>query len=157
MKKIILILGTIILIPGLWMCEKESATDELSLVKTEEGGCNNMEFSEIKSADELHEDTILFSKKNDTLDIFVGINYICCTPFTTDTHITNDSILLTITDPCTLNDPSCYCWCMCYYTWDFLFVDFEQKEYAYKVVLIDPHVEEPVVYWEGTLDLSKNP
>jgi hypothetical protein len=154
MKKIIFIFGTTILILGFLMCEKESTTNKIAYVKTQEGGCNGEDFSDLKSANEEQADTILFTIKNDTLDIYVGINYICCAPFTSSNRVTNDSIILTITDPCTESDASCYCWCMCYYTWDFLFVDYESKEYAFQVILIDPREEEPKVLWEGRVNLS---
>lgn len=134
-------------------CEKESAI-YLTHIKTEAGGCNNEDFSDMKSAHETAEDTLLFSIIHDTLDIYVGINYICCAPFETLTQITSDSILITLTDVCSIDIELCYCRCMCYYTWDFLYVNYENKKYAFKVTLIDPRQSQPTVLWEGTVDLS---
>jgi hypothetical protein len=153
MKNVFFTAGIILLFLVLTMCEKE-AVNKISFVKTELGGCNGEDFTGLKSANEEHADTILFTIKNDTLDIYVGINYICCTPFITTTRVTADSILMTITDPCTSADATCYCWCTCYYTWDFLFVDYESKEYAFQVILNDPHEEEPIILWQGKVDLS---
>ena len=155
MKKSKIILGTIALILTIVMCEKESIT-KISYVHTEPGGCNGREFDELKSTMEEHNDTLIFTIKNDTFDVYAGLNYICCTPFTTSARTTADSIIITITDPCTLNDASCYCWCMCYYTWDFFFVNYEKKKYNFKVTLIDPHIEQPVVFREGIVDLSRS-
>ena len=61
---------------------------------------------------------------------------------------------MTITDTCSELGEPCYCWCMCYYTWDFLFVDYESKEYAFQVILNDPRKLVPIVLWEGKVDLS---
>ena len=136
-------------------CSRDNGPEEgggLVFIESLPGGCNGVEFGQIKSLME-GPDTVYFDVKNDTLAAFVGINYICCAPFATETYISNDSIFMTIKDTCP--DPmSCYCKCMCYYSWDFLFSEIEEKEYYYQVVLIDPRQDGPQVLREGVLDLS---
>ena len=84
------------------------------------------------------------------------VNYICCAPFTSEAIISNDSIFMNLTDTCLYPYQSCYCRCMCYYTWDFLFVDFKEKEYYFKIILNDPREENPIILDEGFIDLSIN-
>ncbi len=153
MKNIFFIAGIILLFFVITMCEKESVS-KISIAGTEVGGCNDEEFNDLKNAIEEQEDTILFTIRNDTLDVYVGINYICCTPFTSSSRVTNDSIIMTITDPCSELEDPCYCWCMCYYTWDFLFVEFEKKEYAFKVLIENHRTDGTVVFREGIVDLA---
>ena len=153
MKNKLFVAGIVMIFLVLVHCEKES-TIYLTHIKTEAGGCNNADFSDLKIVREAAEDTLLFSITQDTLDIFVGINYICCAPFQTLTQVTADSILISITDACSPDGELCYCRCMCYYIWDFLFVDFENKSYAFKITLVDPRQTKPSVLWQGTVDLS---
>jgi len=158
MKKLIPFIGLVFLLFVLIKCEKESDNNdpekELSYVKTDAGGCNDQDFEGLKSVSDDPNDTVIFSVVNDTLDIYVGVNYICCAPFTSEATISNDSILLTLTDTCSDMNSLCYCRCMCYYTWDFLFVDFMEKEYYFKILLDDPHENNPIVFKEGTVDFS---
>ena len=160
MKKLILTIGTIFIISVLIECEKESDNDSsekrITYVKTKSGGCNGQDFDDLRSVTDEQDDTVVFSTKNDTLDIYIGINYICCTPFISEANILNDSILMNLTDTCSNPYHSCYCRCMCYYTWDFLFVDFEEKKYYFKIILNDPREENPMIFKEGSVDLSIN-
>ncbi len=157
MKKSVFILFTVVVLFTLAMCSKDSNDPEdsgtITFVKTNPGGCNGQGFSSMKSIlDE--NDTLIFTLKNDSLDALIGLNYICCAPFTTETKVSNDSIFMTIRDTCPSPYTSCYCKCMCYYTWNFLFNNVEDKEYYYRVVLIDPRQEGPQVFREGMLDLG---
>ena len=141
-------------------CEKESdnhsVDKKITYVNTVSGGCNGQDFNDLKSIIEESEDKVVFTVKNDTLDTFVGINYICCTPFTSVAYTSNDSIIMTLTDTCSNPYHNCYCKCMCYYTWDFLFIDFEDQEYFFKIILNDPREEKPITFKEGKIDLSIN-
>jgi len=126
-------------------------------VNTILGGCNNQDFDNIKSATEDYKDTVDFDLINsDTLNVFVGINYICCAPFDTETEIVNDTLIMTINDTCSDPYHSCYCRCMCYYTWDFQYVDFENKEYFYIVKLNDPREDNTLIFKQGVIDLINN-
>ena len=123
--------------------------------KTIPGGCNVQDTSNLKST-VAENDTVITSIINDTLDIYAGINYICCAPFITSTNIINDSITIVINDTCSFPYETCYCKCMCYYTWDFLFTDLLQKVYNYKIILFNPVNGEPVIFREGKIE-NTNP
>ena len=156
MRKINTILLTVLVLFTMAGCTKDSNDPEesgtITYVKTNPGGCNGQDFSSMKSMFD-ENDTLIFTQRGDTLDAFVGINYICCAPFTTGAIISNDSLFMTITDTCPPPFSACYCRCMCYYTWDFLFFGIEEKKYYYSVVLIDPQQEGSEIFREGVLDL----
>lgn len=129
--------------------EGESATG-LSLVKTVPAGCNLMKSDHLKSAPAEERDTVIFSVRSDTLVMFTGINYICCAPFKTGTAFRNDTLIVTLTDTCDFPQENCYCKCMCYYTWEFLYTGFQNgKLRGYKVILDDPRQKEPLLIMEG--------
>ena len=113
-----------------------------------------MKSAPLKSAPEEERDTVIFSLRKDTLVMFTGINYICCAPFKTETTVKNDSLIVTLTDACDYPKVNCYCKCMCYYTWEFLFTGYQsEKKRGYKVILDDPRQKEPVVIFKGTMKL----
>jgi hypothetical protein len=117
------------------------------------GGCNIERFTKSDFSDQ--EDTVIFTIRNtDTLDVFVGINYICCAPFASGAMMNNDTILITIADTCTSDSSECYCHCECYYTWDFQFTEFESKEYNFKIYLNTPDMDSAIIFKEGVVDLS---
>ena len=87
--------------------------------------------------------------------MFVGINYICCAPFDSETEIVGDTLKMNISDTCSNHSQSCYCKCNCYYTWDFQFIDFEKKEYDFIIFLNDPREDNTIIFKEGKIDLSK--
>lgn len=157
MKKSLFVITGIIIIMILVMCEKGSENSEpedLFFIKTELGGCHETDFSDLKSTDYDQSDTVMFAVKNDTLDIFIGVNYICCAPFTSQATISDNIITITINDICQINEGLCYCRCMCYYTWNFVFSNFQDKDYHYKIILNDPQQESPVLIEEGNLSLN---
>lgn len=126
----------------------------ITLVKTLPGGCNNMTSEGLKSAYPEEPDTVIFSRRKDTLVMFSGINYLCCAPFGTESTVRNDSLLIKLEDRCNFPQENCYCKCMCYYTWEFLFTGFQQgKVKGYRVTLDDPRQKEPAVILEGGLVL----
>ena len=135
--------------------DKDSFNKNLTYIKTESGGCNGKLLYDLRSTGEENKDTVIFSNKKDTLDVFVGINYICCAPFTDKAIISNDSIILTLTDGCSNPYITCYCRCVCYYTWDFLFDGFKEKVYCFKIILHNPQIEKPIILGEGKVDLSE--
>ena len=158
MRKQIYLLGILVIAIFLTIsCTKESANDNpsknIAFLTTEPGGCNLGDFESLKSTDVEYQDTVMVSFRFDTLDIQVGINYICCANFESDVDVSNDSIIMTVTDMCPNPYQDCYCRCMCYYTWDFLFNDFEQKEYNIKVILNDPRQEEPIIFREFKISI----
>ena len=129
---------------------------QINYVKTILGGCNNQDFEDLKSATLDYTDTVDFTIiGEDTLDVFVGMNYICCAPFISETDIMNDTLIMTLSDTCSFPYQSCYCRCMCYYTWDFQFTGFKEKEYKFIVKLNDPREENTIIFKQGVIDLSK--
>jgi hypothetical protein len=133
------------------------ANSQIRSVNTILGGCNNQDFENLKSATEEYSDTVDFEIINsDTLNVFVGINYICCAPFDTETDIVNDTLIMTISDTCSDPYHSCYCRCMCYYTWDFQYTDFENKKYFYIIKLNDPREDNTIIFKQGMIDLTNN-
>jgi hypothetical protein len=157
MKKLFIVFIVAILI-GITCCEKNSDSNpnekKITFLKTISGGCNNQTFDNLKSTTEEHVDTVEFKIINeDTLNVFVGINYICCAPFVTETNILKDTLIMTIADSCSFPH-QCYCRCNCYYTFDFQYVDFKKKEYNFIVKLIDPREENVIIFKQGMVDLS---
>jgi len=131
-------------------CEKQTAN--IQYVKTELGGCNKR--SEQKSGDEeTKTDTVIITVSDDSVRIFVGLNYTCMSiPFGTQCEIIDDVITIHIIDNCA-KDPECsYFRCICYYTFDFLFErtagSINQK---YKILLVNPKKEEPDLLEEGVI------
>jgi hypothetical protein len=121
---------------------------ELQYIETNPGGCNNQDFSDLKSAI-TENDTVYFSVINDTLNLFTGLNYICCAPFVSSVSVIKDSIFINLTDTCNEDDLNCYCRCICYYTWNFMFRNFSETEYYIKIELFDPREDRPVKVFEG--------
>ena len=155
MKKIILFVVAICIV--VISCEKDSESNnnekKIVFLNTILGGCNGEDANNLKSVTEDFADTIKFTIiNNDTLNVFVGLNYVCCAPFDSKTEIINDTLTMTISDTCS---NSCYCRCMCYYTWDFQYIDFEKKEYNFIVKLNDPREDNTIIFKQGIVDLSK--
>ena len=156
MKKNIFILTSVFISLLLICCEKTDVMEnekEIAFLRTDLGGCHDLDSDAQKSAATEQKDTVIFTAYNDTLDVFVGLNYICCAPFTSDVIIFRDTLFMTLTDTCNFPEETCYCKCMCYYTWNFIFADFGQKEYYYKIILHNPREDLPVVFGEGSITL----
>jgi hypothetical protein len=133
--------------------EKEGSL-EFSLIRTIPGGCNNLNSDGLKRATAEEQDTVIFTMRKDTLVMFTGINYVCCAPFSTAGTIRNDSLVVVIDDRCDVPQENCYCKCMCYYTWEFLFTGFQQgKVKGFKVILDDPRLKEPFLLMQGSMKL----
>lgn len=131
-------------------------TSQIRSVNTIVGGCNNQDFTNLKSGTEDYADTVEFEIINtDTLNVFVGMNYICCAPFDSEIEIINDTLIMTINDTCSNPYNSCYCRCECYYTWDFQYIDFEKKEYNFIVKVNDPREENTIIFKQGLIDLTE--
>ena len=130
----------------------ESKNKNLQYVQTELGGCNRN--STLKSGDsETEEDKVVISVFEESVHVFVGRNYICCAPFETKCETIDDVIIMTIIDTCENKD--CYCRCMCYYTFDFIFTHQGKFNQKYKVLLIDPREEKPLIISEGIITENK--
>jgi len=134
-------------------CENNPDKHDISnliLAETTAGGCNN----DLKSTFSDSKDTAIFTLNADTLNVFVGVNYSCCTPFSSSMDFRNDSIILALKDICPSRN-LCYCRCMCYYTWDFKLTGFENSEYPYKITLDGLLAKNhPECIQEGTVNIS---
>ncbi len=136
------------------MCENsDDAKSQIKLVKAHLGGCNIPANIGLKDGTN-NPDTVIFSTTEDSLDVYVGINYLCCAGFEVSSKMHSDSITIALTDTCS-DGMSCYCKCDCYYTWDFMFTEFEKKEYYFKIILLSPQNNNiPKIIVEGILDLE---
>jgi hypothetical protein len=130
--------------------ETNEVNPNLSFIKTELGGCNKSSSLQNKSA-VIQNDTVGISIENDSIGVFIGLNYICCAPFATECEIKNDSIFMSIKDTCAWTYSSCYCRCDCYYTFEFKFVQTGNKNYPYQIILIDPREPGSKLIKEGTI------
>ena len=149
-----LILLSIVFLPIIMSnCERESnnVAHKITYHTTKFGGCNGQDFT-LKRTSQDFPDTVVFSIIDDTLNVFVGVNYICCAPIKTVTNIVNDSLLMVISDTCSYPYQSCYCRCNCYYTFDFQFVNFEEKVYNFQILLNDPRVDESIIFQTGQIN-----
>jgi len=115
------------------------------------GGCNLSEDLLKQSQDEEQPDTLALTFVNDSLKIFTGVNYICCAPFETDQEVRHDTIFIYITDICPDPYNDCYCRCMCYYTWDFLFTSCSGNEKV-RIEFFEPDNLVPFLCLEDSLD-----
>ena len=64
-------------------CEKEVDSNpddkKITYLRTNLGGCNNQDFDNLESATDDCTDTVEIEIINeDTLNLFIGMNYICC-------------------------------------------------------------------------------
>lgn len=138
-------------------CDKEGSNTpiekdkNISYLKSTLGGCNNKTEENIEQGEEKN-DTTIIQIQQDTLSIYVGLNYICCAPFITDCNITNDTIFVSITDTCANPYQDCYCRCDCYYTFDYYFNNLSDKEYYWRITLIDPREENEILFDEGVIN-----
>ncbi|MFC0876184.1 hypothetical protein ACE01N_06300 [Saccharicrinis sp. FJH2] len=138
-------------------CENQTneKSANIEFISVQPGGCNLRNLgADIKSTLMEEPDTLHFSLIGDTLHAFVGINYICCAPFITESEFNNDTIFISITDTCDLTEGNCYCRCRCYYTWEFEFKGFEPKTYNYLITLYNPVPEETLIFRKGSVYLN---
>ncbi|HEX2394017.1 MAG TPA: hypothetical protein VHI78_01660 [Bacteroidales bacterium] len=153
MKKAFIFLSVVCSSLIIIQCENNPIKQDktpVSLAGTVEGGCN----VDIKSTNAGQTDTALFNLNADTLNVFVGINYACCAPFTSSMDFRNDSIIITVRDACVVRE-ECYCRCICYYTWDFKLTGFDITEYPYKIMLEGFLAKtNPECIQEGTVDIA---
>jgi hypothetical protein len=132
-------------------CEKNKEESvRLKYAETLYGGCNNG----FEKTTSLYgeNDTVILSVANDTLNIHVGINYICCAPFEGKSEYEGDTLLITVSDVCA-EDGMCYCKCMCYYTFDFRYTGLETGDYPCKIQLWDAMQKKFIVLFSGTITI----
>ena len=146
--KLISYASVVVAILCLASCKKqnEEPTENLQYVTTELGGCNIK--SDLKSYDsETKNDTVVVTVSEESVHVFVGLNFTCkSAPFETRCEIKDDIIYMYIVDA-----GEGYFRCNCYYTFDFVFKYQGTLNQKYKIVLIDPRIENHVVISEGTI------
>ena len=136
--------------------KSEETVGELQYVKTELGGCNLKSALKSDSDDlEAKDDELIITVSAEAVHVFVGLNYICCAPFETNCETIDDVIVMYIIDTCKNPYVECYCKCMCYYTFDFVFTHQEKFNQKYKILLLDPREEKPIIISEGTITENK--
>jgi hypothetical protein len=133
-------------------CEKEKEeASKLNHVGTLYGGCNNS--IEKSSVPEGENDTVILSIENDTLNIQVGVYYTCCALFEGKSENIDDTLQITVSDICTTDD-TCYCKCMCYYTFTFRYTGFKAGDYRCKVQLWDALEKKYIILFEGVITIK---
>ena len=137
-------------------CDRLTDTPEqsgsLHYISTEMGGCNGWDGNHKNIINGSENDTIYNWVSEDSLNFFIGINYICCAPFATDHSVDQDTITMKLLDTCPDPYESCYCKCMCYYTFRFQFKNYNGKKLQYKVLLYDPSAEKPEILFTGEVE-----
>lgn len=139
----------------LYHCENENHEkhNPLHYLKTIYGGCNNPA-PEKSTVSDIDNDTVMIRVNNDTLSLFVGVNYVCCAYFEGKSEFVGDSLHITVADTCADGD-QCYCHCLCYYTFDFLYDNIATGEIPCKVRLWDALAEKYTVLFKGTIIINK--
>jgi hypothetical protein len=155
MKKLLIIIVTA-LVCGLVFtsCNPEKPVKN-GYIKTVFGGCN-VEPDTRGEDSESGNDGVIITITENFVNVFVSLAYPCKNaPFETQVEVINDVIHMYIIDLCDPNpDSSCYYRygrCLCYYTFDFVFERQGTVNQDYKIVLIDPRVENPFIISEGTI------
>lgn len=152
MKALKIPLLLIFFIFAITSCNELLNNKHIQLESVVAGGCNtDTPIIAEKSSDAEEKDTVYFTLTDESLNVFIGLNYICCAPFTADASIDEDTIYFNISDTCNFSEESCYCRCNCYYTWNFNFSEVTSNLYYYRVNLFDPRVGEAVLFKIGTL------
>jgi hypothetical protein len=150
-----LLIGSFLIAAMMTACEsggENNPTGKFRFSETRKGGCNAIESDGLKSEPpEEQPDTSWYSVEGDSLIFFAGVNYICCTPFTTTAEIRNDSLIMTINDTCDMQVDVCYCKCMCYYTFDFIFLEYSGEHYSWQVSCYDKLAHELIILGTGKL------
>jgi len=148
-------------------CNKNEPKYESLLVhkKTILGGCNGDNYVlandlVTRYADDASDDysmeppnIVTVTVSENVVNVFVGLNYICAAPFETKVETENGVIVMSIIDTCRIGYEYCYARCYCYYIFDFVFERESETELnqKYKIVLIDPRENEPIIISEGVI------
>lgn len=105
-------------------CEKENPPQNdstlLNYITTEYIGCNESSRATTKAGTPVIPNEVISSRKSDTLQINVQLNYLCCAVFDSKATIANDSLYLEIIDM-TSEFQKSHCRCRCNYGFTFYF------------------------------------
>jgi hypothetical protein len=141
-------------------CNTSTSSDPepLQLQNVVYGGCAGLSGMPESSAARLDGDDLnpdrdtLAVAWDDSLEIFLGLNYICCAPFEVGHEILQDTLVLTVRDTCPDPYTSCYCRCMCYYTFTWKFEGGAEDIRNLRVELYDPRVNIVAVLYHEQLE-----
>ncbi len=99
----------------------------VNYLNTEFGGCNETATESLSLNYEDEVDTLIINEQSDSLNIFVGLNMTCCLTFEAESEIVGDTLVLHLN---TLTDDACDC--ICYYTFNYIFEDYNGQGFYYK-------------------------
>ena len=152
MKNALLIASIFTALVLLTMCEKDlnPTPNQLKLEALVPGGCNSYKELSTKSVSSQN-DTVYTRIKGDSLEIYIGINYICCAPFMLEQSDKGDTLIVNIVDQCKIDVDHCYCKCMCYYDWQLCYSGVNTN-LEYRVYLYDPRIDEKALFAEGAVE-----
>ena len=153
-----LCLVVITLFAGVFSACEDNNNENLQHIKTKLGGCDKQ--YDLKSdMSEMESDTVIVTIKKNSINIFVNLPYSCkLAPFETQVEIIDSVLYMYLIDKCWVYSgvgDDCYQRCMCNYTFDFTFRYHGELYQAYKILLIDPEQEEPIIVSEDVLNLKK--
>ena len=102
-------------------------------------------------------DAFITISKN-CVNVFVGFKYtLKYDPFETQTEIKGNVLYMYIIDACNDVYDACYGRGICYYTFNFVFEYREEIDQRYKILVIDPRIENPIIVSEGIISFSTLP
>lgn len=127
-------------------CLKEENAN-LTYLHTEYGGCNGRGESFILPKATFQNDTLYWKIDGDLLEIFIGINYICCAPFKIETSQSGAELTIMVRDTCADPYHSCYCRCICYYEFLSYFEGYTGGHYNLNVYLHNPCQPQDSLLW----------
>ena len=127
--------------------KNNTQTENLQYVATELGGCN-LKSTQKSNDEEWKKDTVIITISEDFVHVFVGLNYSCKSvpPFETKTEVIDDVLYMHLID--TGGIPAN---CVCYYTFDFVFKRQGNVNQKYKILLVDPQMENQRIISEGAI------
>jgi len=127
---------------------REQQNNEAEFLHTDYLGCNQeSDIEENLYRDISSGDTLYYHIHNDTLSVNIGLNYLCCTPFSVMPSTTENSFDIFIIDDCDISQESCYCKCYCLYEFVINFGNYTPGEYELNVHLRDPHQDEDLLLY----------
>jgi len=157
MKRTILIfISVLIVFSGGWLSCKKKLNGSLLFEKVILGGCEtqyDLDDQTRGGGDPI----VIISVSEEFINIFVKHYYICkLVPFEARVEATKDNIIyMYIIDTCDdiLEPSGCYERCYCEYTVDFVFKYEESINQKYKILLLDPRQDNPIIISEGVITI----
>ncbi len=150
-KVAVTILAGVLLLLMTACSEEDKSPTTLTYLCTDYGGCNGQGADFVLPKMTFDNDTLYWKIHDDLLEIFIGINYICCAPFKIEANQVGDSLKIMIRDTCKAPYQDCYCRCVCYYEFSSIFSNFTGDTYHLSVYLHDPRQSHDSLLWRKTI------